>query len=221
MPIFLWVSSQLVRSRTFLIVLIAQCLVFWVVYLSIIHLPTSDFIQGLKLIARPLPAYWFVYMATGAFFYEHYSLLLRLSKNIPIWLKISTIVSTATLIFFEYGYLRQIMDEQPKPFEYSMFSCLLSVFALFLCCVSVEPKNFPRWFVSIIKVISRYSLGIFCINGILSLVFLQVGTLIFQEIQLSLVSTILLRILGGALLIILSLWLSQLLEKVGLKTCVR
>ena len=221
MPLFFWVSPWLAKLRNLTIFLIAQCCVFGLIYLCIIHLPNSHLIQGLRLMARSFPIYWFVYMAIGAYFYENYPLLLKCSMGISIKVKSLSIIVTALLISFEYGYLRHIVGEQPRPFEYAMFSCIVSVFTLFLCFANIEANNFPKWALSMIQNFSRYSLGIFCINGITSLVLLKIGISVFRDSQFSLLEITIFRIFGSVFLIYLSLWLSQLLERVGLRSCVR
>ncbi|MBE7385109.1 MAG: acyltransferase family protein [Leptolyngbya sp. SIO1E4] len=220
-PIFSWLISYRLTNKRLLFIITAQFAVFGFIYISILYKPDFFLIHGLKIMSRPLPIYWFAYMAMGIFFYEQSSWLIKFSHKIPVWIKGASIVATATLMLLEYGYLRSIIGDHPNPFEYAMFSCILSVFVLFLCFFSINPDDLPPHIVSLVKTLSTYSLGIFCINGILSLIFLKLGILLLQGNQVSLLAAIILRIVGGIVLVTVALWLSKVLERVGLKACVR
>lgn len=220
-PPFILIGPQLTKPGMLPKFLVGQCAIFGVLWWGLKYAPSSIVIRGLEFVARPLPIYWLVYMAIGVFLYENDAFVLKLSKVIPKTIKILALTGTASLMMLEYSRLRYLVGEQPKPFEYAMFSCILSVFVLFICFANVEPKTLPGWFIAITRLLSKYSLGIFCINGIMSLFFLHLGMQLIQDVQVSFFNVVLLKLFGTLLLVALSLWLAQRLDRWGLKSCVR
>ncbi|MEM9482192.1 MAG: acyltransferase [Cyanobacteria bacterium P01_F01_bin.116] len=220
LPAFCLLSKHLGEIKNFFLLLTIQVSFFGIVYLKLNQSPNNGLIPILQSIARPAPMYWFIYMAIGSLLYENYAFLGRLSEKIPTRVKVVSLIGTALAILGEYSYLRNLVGDHPKPFEYSMFSCILSVFVLFICFANIKPTDLPKWGTAVVQLLSKYSLGIFCVNGILSLVLLQLGILIFKDSQFSLLHTLLFRLMGSITLIIVSLMISRWFGKFGLKAFV-
>ncbi|MEH2284803.1 MAG: hypothetical protein V7K90_26375 [Nostoc sp.] len=72
-----------------------------------------------------------------------------------------------------------------------------------------------------VKLLSKYSLGIFCINGILSLICLQLGTQLFIGLNFTFQEILAIKLISWNLLLIVSLGLSMLCDRIGLGACVR
>lgn len=106
-------------------------------------------------------------------------------------------------------------------FEYLKISCIISVFVAFFCCASISEDTIPPLARTVVHVLSKYSLGIFCINGILSKFLLpQVIPHLTSTPIVDLDTALVVKIVVWPLLLIISLSSSLLLEKIGLRKCV-
>ncbi|WP_375498933.1 acyltransferase family protein [uncultured Nostoc sp.] len=221
LPIFIILNRQFGKLQKFFIVLIFQVIVLALIYLSNLGVFGTDIIIFLRSIGRPFFAYWFVYMSLGACFYKNWFKVVKLSNYIPALLKIFMLISTTLIMIGEYNYLDTVTDRQVIPFEYAMFSCILSAIVMFVCFSSIEENQIPLFIRITVKLLSKYSLGIFCINGILSLIFLQLGTHLFVGINFTFLEILAIKLISWNVLLILSLGLSMLCERIGLGACVR
>lgn len=220
-PIFIRISPHWSQSRTLPICCLFQISAFSLIYFLILNTSTARAVEILRSIGRSLPVYWIIYMALGSYFYRHHYQIINLSRWIPVYVKVTLILSCALLMTIEYAFMRHIVGGQPQPFEYSMVTCVLSVGVLFLSFADIDSHHLPSWFSSTISTLSRYSLGIFCSNGILSLVLLQAGTVLFQGQQLSFVDVLIVRFIGSLLLMGLSLQVCHILKTLGLRAWVQ
>ncbi|MBH8573250.1 acyltransferase family protein [Nostocaceae cyanobacterium CENA369] len=220
-PVFILLRSWLNKLLTLIITICLQGLVFIYIY-SIPFMPDHDYIlEGLRIINRPLFIYWFVYMAFGAFFWKKWSFIVELSKKIPISLKIFLLTSYSLIQFFEFRWSFLIFKSEIPPFEYVNFSCMLSVVVLFLCFASIQENQFPIYIQKLVSLLSKYCLGIFCINGIICQILSSICLQLFAEARFNFYEILSLKLILWFLLLAISLSLSILLNCVGLKAVVR
>lgn len=97
---------------------------------------------------------------------------------------------------------------------------MLSVAVAFLCFASVEEKQLFLPLRRGVKLLSKYSLGVFCINGIVSQIFLSFGSHWFSESTFGFLEILAMKLIGWGILLTVSLSLSVLLDKAGLKNIV-
>ena len=121
----------------------------------------------------------------------------------------------------EYTHVIPGLGSQFYTFEYTLFACIGSVFTAFICTASIQNDQIHPKLASLIYMLSRYSLGIFCINGILSQGFSLIGQHLFRGENFTLAEVFLVRTLGWLILLSVSLIIATRLDKVGLKFCVR
>lgn len=178
-------------------------------------------INILRSINRSLFAYWFVYMALGYYCYHKWSAFEKISSQMTTQLKIIVIGTTSLVMTVEYSRLITGLEGDNSTFEYAMLSCIISVFVAFACFASVEENRLPPFCRQAVLLLSKYSLGIFCINGILSQAFSLLGSRIFSEATFNLPEIMAVRLVGWGVLLAVSLCLSVLLNRVGLGACVR
>ncbi|MEH1935251.1 MAG: acyltransferase [Nostoc sp.] len=221
LPVFIILNRHLGKLKNFLITLGFQLIVLTLIYISNLGAFGTEIIVFLRSIGRPFFAYWFVYVSLGAFFYKNWFKLVKISNYLPVILKIILLISTSLLMIAEYNYLQTVTDGQVIPFEYAMFSCILSAIIMFLCFSSIEENQMPLAIRRTVKLLSKYSLGIFCINGILSLIFLQLGTQLFVGFNFTFTEILAIKLISCNLLLIVSLGLSMLCDRIGLGACVR
>lgn len=218
-PIFILVRGWLNKPRNILFTIIAQSLIFSSIY--IIPSPYQEQILSiLRNIGRPLVIYWFVYMNLGVFFWKNWSSIIKISSQIPIHIKGLLLITYCGIQMIEYRWLFLRLGGDIPPFDYVMFSCIMSVFVMFLCFASIEEKQFPSFIINLVKTLSKYSLGIFCINGILYQIFLSISTRFLGEATFSFPDIIGLKLIFWMILLSISLGLSILFERIGLKAVV-
>lgn len=219
-PIFLIIRRWLYSSYNLIFAIILQWLIFVSIYVGLSNNSYSPIIEFIKNIDRPLFIYWLVYMAIGTFIYTRFDFIVSISKQITLPVKVFLICAMSTIFMFDYQWLISITNGAIQPFDYATISCILSVAIMFICFASVREINFPRAIELIIKLLSKYSLGIFCINGILSQLFLSLGTKLFNDLTFSFIEILVLKITGWAILLLISLFLSILIARIGLKQMV-
>jgi peptidoglycan/LPS O-acetylase OafA/YrhL len=219
--IFAWVHNWFSKTKNVLITIFLQVLAFGFMYTLILGVWGPDVLVILKNIARSFIAYWFVYMALGAYFYTNWTKLLKISASISQKKKVILLFGTALLMMIEYSCLYLATKGQTLPFEYAMVSCVFSVPVIFVCLVSLQEDQLAKPIRTTVQLLSKYSLGIFCINGILSLIFSYFGSQIFVGSILNFPQILLLKLVSWTLLLTISVYLSILLDRVGLGACVR
>lgn len=219
-PIFILVRTWLNKARNIFLTIIIQGLVFSFIYM----IPSSPYheqiLSILRNIDRPLLIYWFVYMALGILFCNNWSSIVKLSSKIPIHLKGLLLITYSGIQMMEYRWLFVRFGGDIPPFDYVMFSCIISVFVMFLCFASLQEKQVPSLIGNLAKTLSKYSLGIFCINGLVSQIFISISTRFLNEATFSFPEIIGLKLIFWIILLSISLGLSILLERIGLKAVV-
>lgn len=178
-------------------------------------------IDVLRRLDRPCLIYWFGYMAMGISLWQKWPKIIQLSGQIPNLWKGIFLAITWGLLSEEYRRLWIVTQGNIPPFDYALVSCLLSVVVLFLCFASLTAEQVPILPRQIILCLSRYSLGIFCINGIVSEIGLAIGSRWLSQTHFSLTEAILLKMGGWLGLLLISLGLSMLLDRVKLGVIVR
>jgi Acyltransferase family len=220
-PIFILLRNWLAKPRFFVATILLQIFVFLCIY-AIPSIPYHDkILSGLRTIDRPLFIYWFVYMGLGVYFCRNYLSLLKLSNRIPAKIKILLLLAYCLIQMFEYYWCFLNLAREIPPFDYAMFSCMLSVLVMFLCFTSIQENQLPSFVSTLVSMLSKYSLGIFCINGILTQILIALGSRFFSESIFSLPEIIILKLTVWILLLAISLGLSILLDRIGLKAVVR
>ncbi len=121
----------------------------------------------------------------------------------------------------EYSCLRWATGERLSPFEYVMFSCIFSVIVGFLCFANIQEDRLSIPVQQAVQLLSKYSLGIFCLNGLLSYVGSQMGAYMFEAAIFTFPEILAIKLVGWSLLLAVSLGMSILLDRVGLGACVR
>ncbi len=220
-PIFVWLRHWFKKLQNVLVVVGLQGLIFLLIHLALAMPNGIGIIAILRTIDRPLFAYWFVYMALGSYFWKNWSLIVKMSYLIPCQFKIALFCLSCLLLATEYCHLFLISGGQVQPFDYAILSSILSVFIIFLCFASVEGKRLFLPIKRVVLLLSKYSLGIFCINGFISELFLSFGSHQFSGATFSFPEILVIKLLGWGLLLTLSVGLSMLIDRVGLKACVR
>lgn len=223
-PVYTLLRNWFINRRNIAIAILLQALFFIGVQAVIagrIGIVGIDTVNILRMINRSFFIYWFVYMALGYYCYHHWSTLVKISIQIPNKIKIILVGLTGVLIAIEYSSLMTSLTGDNSTFEYAMLSCILSVFVVFACFASIEENQLPSQAVQIIQLLSKYSLGIFCINGILSQILSLIARHMFSEATFNLPEIILARLVGWIILLTASLGLSILLNRVRLGACVR
>ncbi len=160
-------------------------------------------------------------MALGAYFYKNWSSIVEISSRISIPLKVVLFTTSCLFLAAEYNQLFLSANGLVPPFDYAMLSCIVSVIVAFLCFAAVEEDQLAIPIKKLVLLLSKYSLGIFCINGIMSEVFLSFGSRLFHETTFNFPEILAIKFGGWALLLALSLAASMLLERIGLRACVR
>jgi Acyltransferase family len=222
--IFPWIRGWFQRSRNVLIAVFLQGLVFFFVYTLLLSNPGdagATVLTMLKSIGRPYFAYWFVYVALGVYFAKHLPQLVDLSRRIPKWKKMLMLLGTALLMLVEYQGLLRATNGSVPPFDYVLFSCVLSIPVAFLCFACVEEAHLPAPMARTVSLLANYSLGIFCFNGILSEIFLSIGTHLSAGMTFDFPAILFMKLVGWGFLLTMSLGLSMLVARLGLSDCVR
>lgn len=220
MVIFYFIRNWLNSAKNIFITIAIQGLVFLFIYATICGLFGNQVLTFLIKMERPLIIYWFVYIALGIYFYKNFSWIQNKSRSLTKTNKILILCFTAAIMMIEYTILTLLLKNSLRPFDYAAFSCIFSVPAIFICFASVTEKNFPSPVVKLTKLLSKYSLGIFCINGILAQIFLSIGTKFFSQANFNLTQILLIKIISWIILLTISLLLSIVLKRLGLKRVV-
>ncbi len=212
--------SWLQNSKNVKTMLVFQAVVLIAITATIAYAPSSEILTVLRAAHRPLMIYWFGYIPLGILLYRNLSAFVQYSRqSSPSW---KLIYSTAivALIGLEYANLQNLTHSSVPPFEYTLVTSLVSVPILFLSVVGIDEQQIAIPTKKIIQALSRYSLGIFCINGILSQVFLALGSRWFSNAIFNFPEILAIKLIGWVALLLLSLGLSVLLSRLGLKSMV-
>ncbi|BAZ09716.1 hypothetical protein NIES4071_15260 [Calothrix sp. NIES-4071] len=217
-PLYLWCRHWLTSFRNFIFIFAIQILFY--VLINIVIEQKLQLFTILTTIGRAPFVYWFVYAALGGFTYKNLAKLLKISSSIPVKVKLIILIITSIALFKNYNYLNKITYGAVEPFEYIIVPCIFSTVAFIICFISIQEKQLTSFLVKVIKLLSKYSLGIFCLNGILYLFLLSLSTKLLQNAIFDFKQLLLLKLCGWCLLLITSLGLSIILDKIGLKKIV-
>lgn len=220
MLIYILTRSCLNKKSNIFAIVTLQTIVILFVYASIWGLFGNQILTFLIQMERPFIIYWFAYIALGVYICKKFAWIETKSISLSKTNKILILCFTAAMMMVEYRVLTLLLPGYLRPFDYAALSCILSVPVMFLCFVSINENSLPLPIVKIIKLLSKYSLGIFCINGIVSQIFLSIGTALFYQISFNLIQIIVIKIIGWIILLTISLLLSILLKRLGLKRVV-
>ncbi|WP_218079548.1 acyltransferase family protein [Anthocerotibacter panamensis] len=218
-PLFGWLRQKLHKDRALGLTLLAQGAVFGLIYGALAL--GSPLIGLLRALDRPLFIYWFGYLALGIFLERNWSRLVHLSTKTSWSTKALLVFLTALALVLELAGLRTLTKGEIPPFDYVLFSCLLSAGVGFGVVASVQEEDLPPWLRRVVSLLATYSLGIFCINGLLSQILLAVGSHLAVGWSFGLVAILGIKLVGWGSLLALSLGLAVLLDRLGLGVCVR
>ncbi len=217
---FVLVRDWLIKEKNIVTTMIIQVVLLLFVYAAISGFFIDEVLKVLIFLERPLIIYWIAYIALGVYIAQNFDSIQRISRSLSKTNKILLLCFTAATMIAEYKVLTFFLADSLRPFDYAAFSCILSVPTMFICFASVKEKSLPSPIVKATKLLSKYSLGIFCINGILAQIFLSIGTRLFSQASFNLVEILGIKIIGWMGLLLLSLLLSIVLKRLGLKRMV-
>lgn len=220
MPLYVWLRRRINLSRWIGFAIAAQCLIFLGLHTVFQSTLSESFIAVLKQLNRAPFFYWFVYAVLGAYSYHILPTLQKFATRIPLFAKIIGCLVIACCLIGESIHLNTVLNYSLLPFDYLMFSCILSVFVLLTCTADITESKVPKQWRNIVQMLSQYSLGIFCINGIVSQIFLSIGSKLWNHAIFTLAELILFKLVGWFVLLSLSLGISMLLAKFRLKPLV-
>lgn len=217
-PVAIYLQGRWTRSNAIAALIVGlQMLVFVVVY-SLAGEPER--LESVRSLSRTPFFYWLAYVALGAWVYHKSNALSRLSFRLSPLAKAGLLGCLALCFMLESVHLMQLFDNRLTPFEYMTLSCLLSGPLMLLCCINIKPAHLPKWLRQSVLTLSQYSLGIFCLNGILFRVFRLMGSHYLGEYTFTFTETLLVKLASWAVLLLISLAGSIILSKVGLKNVV-
>ncbi|MFH7027945.1 MAG: acyltransferase family protein [Heteroscytonema crispum UTEX LB 1556] len=219
-PLYIWMRHWLNKFRNVLLLVAIQILIFKLTYLGLSMKDEPQLSTLLINLGRVPFIYWFVYAALGGFSYKNLSALLKISSLISVKNKVFMLANTYLILIVNYNFLSQITNGSTEPFEYITLSNILGTITLVLCLSSVEETQLPIFLIKAVKLLSKYCLGIFCLNGIFYLFLLSLSTHLLQNTVFDFTHILLLKVCGWVLLLVVSLSLSILMSKIGLKKMV-
>lgn len=219
-PLFFWVRPWLLSFSNSLAFVMFQAGIFFLIYAALTNVFGAPLISILESLDRPPFIYWFGYMALGVIIYKNFSFFQKISTSLPTYVKVGAILFVSVGLMAESRLLFLLSNGAVQPFDYTMFSCLLTVPVAVISFASIDEHKLPAPVKGAIELLSRYSLGIFCINGILSQVFLSFGSKFFRDLVFSFPEILAIKLISWILLLGLSLGLSIVLSRVGLKAMV-
>jgi Acyltransferase family len=221
LPLFIWFRSWFKDWRVVLLTLLLQGLIFIGIGQLLITPQASSAIAFLRAIDRPFVIYWFAYLGLGIYFWRNWDYLVSISKRIPNLLKIAILGICWASFSLEYDHLYAITKGLFPPFDYAILSCLLSVPILFLCFAAIQENQLSPPAQKLVSLLSKYSLGIFCINGILSQMLGSIAMHLFHGLTLGLMAILIVKFLGWSFLLGTSLGLSVAMDRLGMGAFVR
>lgn len=220
-PVFIFLRSYFSQPQNVLITILLQLFIYFSIYVIAINPNYDQIMTLLRNINRPLFVYWFVYMALGTYIWRNWASFIKISTRIPLKVKASLFIAYLIIQLVEQYWSFLIFQGKVPPFEYVMFSCILSVFVMILCFASIQDYQVPLWVRNLVSSLSKYSLGIFCVNGTLYQIIGSVSNRFLSEATFSLPEFVIVKIISWVILLVISLMLSILLDRIGLKAVVR
>ncbi|NER95096.1 MAG: acyltransferase [Symploca sp. SIO1B1] len=218
--LLIYLHRYFYQWRNLLFVILLQGFAFIAIDASLQGNFATQFSDFLRLVQRPFIIYWFVYLALGIYLYTNWQVLRQISTGVHTSVKIILLLLTSLAMIAEASWLHHLTGRELLPFEYAMLSCIISAGIWFLALATVEEKQLPSRLLPMVRLLSKYSLGIFCLNGILVHIFVAFSSLILPDLTYNLPQILVIKILGTVLLLSVSLGMSIVLEKLGLGRCV-
>lgn len=215
-----WLHPWLKNPKNIATMIAAQILILIVVNCFIIYSPSGSIVTLLRIFHRPLIIYWFGYIALGIMIYRNLSGFVQYSRQLSCYWKLFLSIAALTSIGLEYANLQNLTNLSVPPFEYVLITSFVSVPILFLGVATINEEKVSVPIKKSIQALSRYSLGIFCINGIFSQAFFALGSRWFPTKIFSFPEILTIRLVGWIVLLFLSLGLSFLLSRLGFKSVV-
>jgi hypothetical protein len=195
---------------------------FFITVTQLILIPeAAPIISLLRSIDRPLVLYWLAYLGLGVYFWSNWNYLIKISQITPRFFKIGILTICCLGFYYESHHLYMSTQGSIPPFEYAMLTCLFSVPTLFICFLNIEEKHLPPRMTQIVKLLSTYSLGIFCVNGILSQIFLSIFTRFSPQFTLELLPMLIVKCVGWLGLLAISLAISMGIDRLKMGMVVR
>ncbi|MEM6613563.1 MAG: acyltransferase family protein [Cyanobacteria bacterium P01_C01_bin.72] len=219
LPLFFYLR-QLTDKISLISGFIWQIVMGIIIYAALQQTALPSLISYLQMLDRPLFIYWLAYITLGIYFARNLTQIQTVAAQMPLPVKICLILALGGLFIHDYQLLSWLTEQAIAPFDYLTPSSLLSVPIIFCCFSHLRAEQFPPWLVQVIKTISQYGLGIFCLNGTLRLVFLSLGSSIWGEQVFSWTQILAIKLIGWLILLLVSLGLSVLLARIGLKKAV-
>lgn len=220
-PCFVWLYPWFNRHRFIAATLILQSLVFLGIYITLSGSLANWLPQILENLHRPFFIYWFGYMALGSLLSKHWNKVIKISQRIPAIAKVILLLFAGALLIIESTFLSSLAQPAIAPYDYMMLSCISSVFVCFLCFASITEDRLSMTIRQIVKLLSTYSLGIYCINGIAQTVFHAFFVKTFPDAVFNLSEMLVMKFLGFALLLTVSIGCSLAIDKLGGSALVR
>ncbi|GAB4528352.1 MAG: acyltransferase [Pleurocapsa sp.] len=220
LPLFILIRTWSESKVGVVVAVTLQSLFFLVIHVALSKNILISFIDILRVIGLPLFLYWFVYLVLGAFIYRNLDKFVRFSQTLPSIIKFWVLSLSGLLLCSEYYRLIKVSNRLVPPFDYALVSCIISAVVLFCCFISLEESQFHPGIVKAIKILSKYSLGIFCINGIISRLFLLLGSQLLADLRFNFLEILVIKLIGWMFLLGISLGLAILLKRIGLKQMV-
>ncbi|NET57466.1 MAG: acyltransferase [Symploca sp. SIO2E6] len=218
--LFIYLNRYFRQGQNLVFAILLQGLAFGAIDGSLQGNLSTQFADFLRFVQRPFLIYWFVYLALGIYLYTNWQVLAQVSARIQTPLKILLLLFTSGMMIAETTGLNYLVGQELLPFEYAMLSCIVSVLIWFLAVASIEEKQLPSRLLPVVRLLSKYSLGIFCLNGILVHIFVAFSSVVLPDLTYNLPEIIVIKVLGTTFLLSISLGLSIVLEKLGLGNCV-
>jgi hypothetical protein len=220
-PFFIWLHPWFDRRRNIWLNLFFKVSFFFRIYASLSGMFGSEVPLILHNLDRTLFIYWFVYMVLGSYLYNNWSKIVKISGSITTRIKIALLCLTSLTMIAECSVLKIFTGESMSPYDYVLFSCIVSVIVCFslLCLGGRKPSIYACE--KAIKLLSTYSLGIFCINGCINLALAGLIAPIFKYNTFNLTEMLVMKLLGWVLLLSLSVVLSLGLDKIKMGVFVR
>ena len=218
--IFFWFRRFLNHPNHLVVTLLLQGLIFVGIFIGLTYSPNSLLISSLRSLDRPFILYWFGYIALGVLCYQKLPEIIQLSSRISFYIKSFLLLTIALLSIAEYSWITSLTQNSIPPFDYVMISCLLSPPVLLLCFAAIDEQQLPVWVKAIVQTLSKYSLGIFCINGILSQILLSFGSQWAEGQVFSFTEVLILKLVSWVLLLGISLGIAIGLSRCGLRAVV-
>jgi hypothetical protein len=195
--------------------------------LAVIYIPISYFRQLTEFIfpkGESSLIFWVNYIALGIFFARNYEAIANWLKKINLkHLRIPLIIICSLLLIGEQLLLSHFSPGEISfhPYTYSRISVFISSALIFLICLDFNQNlNINPMFTSKITSLSKWSLGIFCLNPLLIDIFYIFPQTSILDIDNNYV-LIGLRLILSAVICMLSILISRLISMLGLKVLVQ